>query len=97
MIADAEAVNGRKNFIIIVLKEKMKIKQLPRELRTYMRTYTYIDATKNTDRLIKRLRFEHFFIHLIPKSKHDCYKFNQISIERFLVNFYLFFIFHSSF
>ena len=59
MIADAEAVNGRKNFIIIVLKEKMKIKDLPRELRTYMRTYTYIDATKNTDKLIKRIRPEH--------------------------------------
>ena len=58
MIADAEAVNGRKNFIIIVLKEKLKIKDLRRELRTYMRTYTYIDATKNTDKLIKRLRFE---------------------------------------
>ena len=67
MIADAEAINGRKNFIIIVLKEKMKIKELPRELRTYTRTYTYIDATKNTDRLIKRLRFEYFFPHLFQK------------------------------
>ena len=56
MIADAEAVNGRKNFIIIVLKDNLQIKDLPRELRTYMRTYTYIDATRNTDKLIKRLR-----------------------------------------
>ena len=56
MIADAEAVNGRKNFIVIVLKDNLQIKDLPRELRTYMRTYTYIDATRNTDKLIKRLR-----------------------------------------
>ena len=58
MIADAEAVDGRKNFIILILKEKLNMKDLPRELRTYMRTYTYIDATKNTDKLIKRLRFK---------------------------------------
>ena len=56
MMADAEAVNGRKNFIIIVLKEKMQINKLPKELKTHMKTYTYIDATKNTDKLMKRLR-----------------------------------------
>ena len=56
MIADNEAVSGRKNFIIIVLKEKMKMKELTPELRTYMRTYTYINATKNTNKLVKRLR-----------------------------------------
>ena len=56
MIADNEAVSGRKNFIIIVLKEKMKMKELTPELRTYMRTYTYINAIKNTNKLVKRLR-----------------------------------------
>ena len=56
MIADAEAVDGRENFIIIVLKEKLQMKELTKELKTYMKTYTYIDATKNTDKLIKRLR-----------------------------------------
>ena len=56
MIADAEAVGGRKNFIIIVLKDKLKMKDLVPELRTYMRTYTYIDATRNTDKLAKRIR-----------------------------------------
>ena len=64
MIADADAVNGRKNFIIIVLKDYLQIKDLPRELRTYMRTYTYIDATRNTHKLIKRLgyvRYSHFY------------------------------------
>ena len=56
MIADAEAVCGRKNFIIIILIENIPTNKLPRELRTYLRTYTYIDATKNIDKLMKRLR-----------------------------------------
>ena len=56
MIADTEAVNGRKNFIIIILKDKLKITNLPRELKTYLKTYTYIDATKNTDKLVEGLR-----------------------------------------
>ena len=57
MIADAEAVGGRKNFIIIILKEKLEMKEMTKELRTYMRTYTYIDATKNVNQLMKRLRY----------------------------------------
>ena len=56
MIADAEAVNGRKNFIIIVLKEKLKADELTAELKTYMRTHTYINATKNIERVPKRVR-----------------------------------------
>ena len=56
MIADNEAVNGRKNFIILILKEKIPKKELTKELRTYMNTYTYIDATKNIQQLEKRLR-----------------------------------------
>ena len=56
MIADNEAVNGRKNFIIIILKEKIPKKELTKELRTYMKTYTYIDATKNIKQIEKRLR-----------------------------------------
>ena len=56
MIADAEAVNGRKNFIIIVLKDKLNMEELTPELRTYLRTYTYIDATTDRVKLQKRLR-----------------------------------------
>ena len=58
MIADAEAVQGRKNFVIIILIENIPMNELPRELRTYMRTYTYIDATKNVNQIIKRLRYD---------------------------------------
>ena len=56
MIADAEVVNGKKNYIIIILKDKLKAKELTKEMRTYLRTYTYIDGTKNKEQLSKRLR-----------------------------------------
>ena len=56
MIADAEVVNGRKNFIIIIMKDKIPKKELTKELKTYIRTYTYIEATKTTDSWMKRLR-----------------------------------------
>ena len=55
-IADAEAVNGRTNFIIIVLKEELRKKELTKELETYIKTYTYIDATKSKAQVPKRLR-----------------------------------------
>ena len=57
MIADAEAVGGRKNYIIIILTDKLDEKELTTELKTYLRTYTYIDATKNTEEISDRLRF----------------------------------------
>ena len=56
MIADAEAVNGRKNYIIIILKDELNDKELTKELKTHLRTYTYIDGTKNTEQIPKRLR-----------------------------------------
>ena len=56
MIADAEAVGGRNNFIILILKDKLQPKDLTPELRTYIRTYTYIKATKNINKLMKKIR-----------------------------------------
>ena len=56
MMADAEAVGGRKNFIIIILKDKLNKNELTKELKTYLNTYTYIDARKNTDKIPERLR-----------------------------------------
>ncbi len=56
MIADHEAVNGRKNFIIIILKDKLKMKGLRKEVKTYLQTHTYIDGTKQPDQVPQRLR-----------------------------------------
>ena len=57
LLADAEAMNGRRNFIIIVLKEKIPKHELTKELKTYLRTHTYIDGTKNKDQIEKRIRY----------------------------------------
>ena len=57
MIADAEAVGGRKNFIIVILKERIDKKDMTKELKTYMRTNTYIDGTKNKPQISERLRY----------------------------------------
>ena len=56
MIADTEAVTGRKNLIIMVIKDKLTMEELTPELRTYVRTYTYIKATKKTNKWMKRIR-----------------------------------------
>ena len=63
MMADSEAVGGRKNFIIIVLKDELKRGELTTELQTYLRTYTYLKATKNTDKMVKRLRYQNAIHH----------------------------------
>ncbi len=56
MITDHEAVNGRDNFIIIILKEKLNKQGLSREVKTYLNTHTYIDGTKHPEQVPKRLR-----------------------------------------
>ena len=56
MIADNEAVNGRKNFIIIVLKDRLKVNKLRPELKNYLKMHTYIAATSSTSQVAKRVR-----------------------------------------
>ena len=56
IIADHEAVNGRKNFIIIILKEKLEMKGLQKEVKLYLETHTYIDGTKHDTEIPDRLR-----------------------------------------
>ena len=41
MIAHDRVINGRKDFLIIILKEKMNLDNLPAELRTYLRKLKY--------------------------------------------------------
>ncbi len=36
-LADAEVVNGRRDFLIVVLKERLNVDNLPPVLQTYMR------------------------------------------------------------
>lgn len=55
-MADDEARNGRKNFIIIILKEQLDMSGLRKEVKPYLRTHTYIDATKHVTQVPERLR-----------------------------------------
>ncbi len=58
IMADHEAVNGRKNFMIIILKEELERQGLRREDKTYLQTHTYIDGTKHPEQVPQRLRWE---------------------------------------
>ena len=55
-----EVMEGRLNYLVVVLLQKPMYNNLPPELETYLKTHTYIDAQKlpldfNTIR--KRIRF----------------------------------------
>ncbi len=55
-----QVVEGRFNYIIVVLLEKPDPSKLPPELETYLTTHTYIDARKYADKIEtiqKRIRF----------------------------------------
>ena len=55
-----QVVEGRLNYIIVVLLEKPAQNKLPPELQTYLTTHTYIDARKYADEMDtirKRIRF----------------------------------------
>ena len=57
MLADGVALRRGKKFIIVVLKDNLSINEFPRELRHCLRSYSYIDATKNTDLVMQSLRY----------------------------------------
>ena len=45
-LAHHKMVNGDKKYLIAILLEPLDVDALPRNLQMYLRTYTYIDATK---------------------------------------------------
>ena len=55
-----EVMDGRLNYLVIVLLRKPLHHDLPPELDTYLRTHTYIDAQKlplDVNTIRKRIRF----------------------------------------
>ena len=52
---DTEALK-RKNFILIVFKEKLKMSELPHELQTYYKLNLYVGPDENEDRLSAKIR-----------------------------------------
>ena len=53
-----KVMKANPNYLIPVLMEDLNIDQLPRDLQTYLRTHTYIDAREfDLETLRKRIRF----------------------------------------
>ncbi len=56
-LAYTEAIKHTKtNFIIIVLKEKLDMKGLRKDIKMFLTTHNYIDATRKTHQVPDRLR-----------------------------------------
>lgn len=59
LLADTEAGNRGKNFIITVLKDKLQAQNLTPEIKKHMgNAATFVDATGYNDNLLKAIRFE---------------------------------------
>ena len=57
-IAQCEALEPfRRNFIILVLKDKLHLNEFPREIRYYVKQNTHIDVTDESDGFLEMLRF----------------------------------------
>ncbi len=53
-------LEGRTDYVVVVLLEDVPQKALSEELKAYLKTYTYIDAreyTKDIEMIRKRIRF----------------------------------------
>ena len=46
-LAHHKVATGDKKYLKAILLESLEIDDLPRDLQMYVRTYTYIDATKH--------------------------------------------------
>ncbi len=58
-LAYAEALKHTKiNFIIIILKENIDLTGLRKDMKMFLKTHNYIDATKNIEQVPERLRWE---------------------------------------
>ena len=45
-LAHNKMIEENKKYLIVILLEPLDMDALPRDLQMYLRTYTYIDATK---------------------------------------------------
>ena len=63
--ADAEAVKGRKNYILLVFKERLAMNELTPEMRTYVKLRLCIQYSDNIDKLTSRIRSGTMFIVML--------------------------------
>ncbi len=69
-----EVMEGRLNYLVVVLLQRPMAHDLPPELDTYLKTYTYIDAQKaplDVNTIRKRIRFS------MPKTPLKDIKVNK--------------------
>ncbi len=67
-----QVIEGRLNYIIMVLLEKPAPNKLPKELEMYLTTHTYIDARKYANEMgtiRKRVRFAMPKVPIVKVSK----------------------------
>ena len=63
--ADTEAVKGRKNYILLVFKERLAISELTPEIKTYVKLRLCIHHSDNIEKLAARIRLN---IYILPMS-----------------------------
>ena len=82
-LAHLESVEGRYRFIILIMLDDIPVKDLPDEMQKYVKTYTYIDATKlNNDKDVELFRKK--LLYVMPKKpigefnieRNDDYNYN---------------------
>ena len=56
--ADVEALKRKMTYIIIVLKDKLKLDDLTPELKTYYKLNLCVQFSKNIDKTIARIRYD---------------------------------------
>ena len=54
--ADTEAVKGKKNYILLVFKEYIPMRELTPEMKTYVKLRLCIQNSENIDKLAARIR-----------------------------------------
>ncbi len=56
-LAYSEAMKHTKTkYIIVILKEKLEMKTLRKDMKMFLTTHNYIDATKKLEQVPERLR-----------------------------------------
>ena len=84
-MAHHKVMNGKPNYLLPILMEHLDIYQLPRDLQTYLRTHTYIDAREyDQETLRKRIRFsmpDEPLTKLRQKQNQDLHAGDQDGIE----------------
>ncbi len=85
-----QVIQGRLNYIIVVLLEKPAPNKLPPELETYLTTHTYIDARKYADEMEKIHKQIRFAMPKVPLNKVSSNLFHEAFLQIIICLFFFF-------